>query len=66
MGYAKAPKVYKKDPDSYKGHVGDVSSCIRVAVTGRKNSPDLYEIMQVLGYERVISRIDESTELLNK
>jgi len=66
LGYAKAPKLYKKDPDSYKGHVGDVSSCIRVAVTGRKNSPDLYEIMQVLGYDRVISRIDESIELLNK
>lgn len=66
LGYAKAPKLYKKDPESYKGHVGDVSSCIRVAVTGRRNSPDLYEIMQVLGFDKVMKRIDESIELLNK
>ena len=64
LGYAKAPKFYKKDPDSFRGHVGQVSSVIRVAVTGRKNSPDLYEVMQVLGFDRVISRIDESIELL--
>ena len=37
IGYAKAPKVYKKDPDSYKGHVGDVAGVIRVAATGRRN-----------------------------
>lgn len=66
LGYAKAPKLYKKDPEAYKGHVGDVSSCIRVAVTGRRNSPDLYEIMQVLGFDKVMKRIDESIELLNK
>ena len=66
LGYAKAPKFYKKDPDSYRGHVGQVSSVIRVAVTGRKNSPDLFEVMQVLGYDRVIARIDESIEILKK
>ncbi len=64
LGYAKAPKFYKKDPDAFRGHVGQVSSVIRVAVTGRKNSPDLYEVMQVLGFDRVMSRIDESIELL--
>ena len=66
MGYAKAPKLYKKDPDSYRGHVGQVSSVIRVAVTGRKNSPDLYEVMQVLGYDEVMKRIDESIEILSR
>ena len=66
LGYAKAPKVYKKNPELYKGHVGDVSSVIRVAVTGRRNSPDLYEIMQVLGYNEVMRRVDESIELLSK
>ena len=64
LGYAKAPKLYKKDPDAYKGHVGDVSSVIRVALTGRKNTPDLYEIMQVLGNETVMKRFDEAIALL--
>ena len=58
LGYAKAPKMYKKDPDSFKGHVGDVATAIRIAVTGRRNSPDLYEIIQVLGYDEFLSRID--------
>lgn len=64
LGYAKAPKIYKKAPDSYKGHVGDVASVIRVAVTGRRNTPDLYEIMQVLGYDEVMARIDTAKENL--
>ncbi len=64
LGYAKAPKFYKKNPDDFRGHVGQVSSVIRVAVTGRKNSPDLYEIMQVLGYDEVMKRFDESIDLL--
>lgn len=66
LGYAKAPKFYKKDPDAYKGHVGDVSSVIRAAVTGRRNTPDLYCIMQVLGYEEVMKRFDESIKILKE
>lgn len=66
LGYAKAPKDYKKNPDDFKGHVGDVSGVIRVAVTGRRNTPDLYSIMQTLGYDEVIKRIDESIELLKE
>ena len=65
LGYAKAPKVYKKDPESYKGHVGDVGTVIRVAVTGRRNTPDLYEIMQTLGYDEAIDRIDAAIDFLN-
>ncbi|MBE7015483.1 MAG: glutamate--tRNA ligase [Ruminococcaceae bacterium] len=64
LGYAKAPKMYKKDPDSFKGHVGDVASVIRVAVTGRKNTPDLYEIINTLGYDEFLARIDKAIELL--
>lgn len=64
LGYAKAPKMYKKDPDSFKGHVGDVASVIRIAVTGRRNTPDLYEIIKTLGYEEFSARIDKAIELL--
>ncbi len=64
LGYAKAPKLYKKDPDAYKGHVGDVASAIRVAVTGRRNTPDLYEIIQTLGYDEFLARIDIAIENL--
>ena len=57
LGFAGNTKDYKKDPDAYKGHVGDVSMVIRVAVTGRTNSPDMYEVMQVLGARRVKERL---------
>ena len=64
LGYAKAPKVYKKNPDDFKGHVGDVASVIRVAATGRRNTPDLYEILQTLGTDEVMKRFDEAIESL--
>ncbi len=64
LGYAKAPKDYKKNPDDYKGHVGDVAGVVRAAVTGRRNTPDIYEIMQTLGYDETIRRIDEAIEKL--
>ena len=56
-GYAREVKEYKANPDAYKGHVGDVSTVIRVKLTGRSNTPDLYEIMQVLGMESIEKRI---------
>ena len=56
-GFAREVKEYKQNPDAYKGHVGDVSNVIRVAVTGRTKSPDLYSIMKTLGRDRVIERI---------
>lgn len=64
LGYAKAPKEYKKNPDDYKGHVGDVAGVIRVAATGRRNTPDLYEILQVLGPDEVMKRFDEAINKL--
>ena len=57
MGYAREDKEYKANPDAYKGHVGDISTVIRVKLTGRCNTPDLYEIMQVIGKERLLKRI---------
>lgn len=57
LGYSREVKEYKANPDSYKGHVGDISTVIRVKLTGRCNTPDLYEIMQVLGKEEVLKRI---------
>ena len=57
LGYSREVKEYKASPDSYKGHVGDISTVIRVKLTGRCNTPDLYEIMQVLGKDEVLRRI---------
>lgn len=57
LGYAPQPKLYKQNPELYKGHVGDVSSVIRVAVTGRQNSPDLWCVQQVLGAECSLERV---------
>lgn len=64
LGYAKAPKEYKKNPNDYKGHVGDVAGVIRAAVTGRRNTPDLYEIMQALGSNEVEARLNNAIEKL--
>ncbi len=57
LGYASKPKDYKKQPELYKGHVGHVSTVIRVALMGRASSPDLWEIQQILGEEQTLSRI---------
>ncbi len=57
MNYAAKPKDFKKNPDIYKGHVGDVSTVIRIALTGRAQSPDIWEIQQILGETRTRARI---------
>lgn len=57
MGYAAKPKDYKKHPEEYKGHVGHVSTVIRIALMGRSQSPDVWEIQQILGEERTRNRI---------
>mgnify|MGYP003297292314 FL=1 len=50
-------KEYKENPDNYKGNIADVSTVIRVALTSSSMTPDLYEIMQVLGKEELLRRI---------
>lgn len=59
LGYAVKPKDFKKNPDMYKGHVGDVSTVIRIALMGRSQSPDVWEIQQILGEERTRARIEK-------
>ena len=62
LGFCPDVKAFKADPTGFKGHVGDVSSIIRVAVTGRKNTPDLCAIMNVLGKDKITERINEYLE----
>ena len=57
LGFTTDMKAYKADPTAYPGTVADVSTFIRQAVTGKTNSPDLYTVMQILGYERTVARI---------
>ena len=63
-GFCPDMKQYKKDPSAFKGSVADVSMFLRVAVTGKQNSPDLYEVMHLLGCKRVIARINAVAESL--
>lgn len=56
MGYAREVKQFKENPDLYKAHVGDVSTVLRVSITARTNTPDMYEIMKVLGKQSIIKR----------
>ena len=58
-GFCPDMKQYKANPEGYKGSVADVSMFLRIAVTGRMNSPDLYEVMQILGLDRVLDRVIE-------
>ena len=60
LGYAPKPKDYKKDPDSYKGHVGHVSTAIRIALMGRAQSPDVWTIQQIMGEDMTRARITQT------
>ena len=53
-------KEYKQNPEAFSGHVGDVSTVIRVALTGRTNTPDLYSITKLLGKQRVAERLSKA------
>lgn len=57
LGYAVKPKDFKKHPEDYKGHVGHVSTIIRIALTGKAQSPDIWEIQQIMGEEMTRERI---------
>src|SRR5699024_3547651 len=61
-GYAKEVKEFKANPDKYKAHVGDVSTVLRVALTKRTNTPDMYEIMQILGKQKIEKRFHLAKE----
>lgn len=62
LGYAAKPKDFKKHPEEYKGHVGHVSTVIRIALMGRAQSPDVWTIQQIMGEEKVRARISDYME----
>ena len=64
MGFTSDMKAYKADPTAFPGTVADISTFIRQAVTGKTNSPDLYSVMQILGYDRTVARIQAVMETL--
>ena len=64
MGYAKEVKIFKENPEVYKAHVGDVSTVLRIALTSRTNTPDMYEIMKVLGKDSIKKRFEIAIENL--
>ena len=64
LGYAADMRQYKADPSAFRGSVADVSMFIRVAVTGRMNSPDLYTVIHILGADRTVSRVRGLAESL--
>ena len=64
MGFTTDMKAYKADPTAFPGTVADISTFVRQAVTGKTNSPDLYTVMQILGYDRTVARIKAVLETL--
>lgn len=62
LGFTPNVKEYKKNPDAYKGHVGDVSTVIRIALTSRRNTPDLYSIMALLGEDEIKARLQDAAD----
>lgn len=65
LGCTANVKEYKQNPEAYRGHVGDISTVIRVALTGRTNTPDLYSITTLLGEERVKERLQKALDFYN-
>ena len=59
LGYASNMKDYKENPDNYKGNIANISNIIRVALTTKAMTPDLYNIMQLLGKEKIINRFEQ-------
>lgn len=64
FGFAREMKEYKANPEAYKGSIGDISSFVRVAITGKQNAPDLYTVMNILGENKSRERIEKQIERL--
>ena len=64
LGYCPETKEYKKDPGSWKGHVGDISMVLRVAVCGRQQSPDMFAVMKIMGPDMLFYRLERANEYL--
>lgn len=65
LGYAERAKEYKKNPELYKGHIGDFAEIIRIAVSTRKSTPNFYYVLKILGAEKVKERILKVIDLLS-
>ena len=65
LGYSPSVKNFKKNPAAYKGHIGDVAMVLRIALTKKTATPDLYEMIKVLGTERLTERLTYTNNLLN-
>ena len=65
LGFTTDMKAYKADPSAFAGTVADVSTFLRLAVTGKTNSPDLYTVMQILGYDATVARIRSAISQLS-
>ena len=63
-GFATDMKAYKADPTAFPGNVSDVAEMLRIATTGLSNTPDLWTIMQILGAEKTLARLDKAIESL--
>ncbi|MEQ1498114.1 MAG: glutamate--tRNA ligase family protein [Novosphingobium sp.] len=61
FGYAPNAKTFKAAPDQYIGHFGDLAGVLRVVLAARRNTPDLHEMMQVMGKDRVVARLSAAT-----
>ena len=66
LGFAAETKEYKANPDAYKGSAGDLSTILRIAITGRRNTPDLCSIMQVLGTDECTKRINDAINSIKR
>jgi glutamyl-tRNA synthetase len=64
-GFAESIKEYKLNPNGYKGYVADIAKIFRVALTGKTQTPDLYQIINVMGEERVRGRLENMLKILN-
>ena len=65
LGYAPSGKIYKQNPESYKGSVSDVAEMLRISLTGKKNSPNLYYVMKVLSLETCKNRLEKVIQLIS-
>jgi glutamyl-tRNA synthetase len=62
LGYTPNVKEYKQTPENFKGHVGDISTIIRIALTSRRNTPDLHSIIALLGTEKIQQRLEDAIQ----
>lgn len=66
IGFAETTKLYRQNPQNFKGDPGDTSMVLRVAITGKQNSPDMYTVMNILGKQKIADRLQQAYDFINK